>query len=32
MMLRIMVYPLMETPFGEDDGFLILVENNRYFV
>jgi len=27
-----MVYPLMETPFGEDDGFLILVENNRYFV
>ncbi len=29
---RLLVYSLKETPFGEDEGLLVLVENNRYFV
>jgi len=29
---RLLVYSVKETPFGEDDGLLMLVENNRYFV
>ena len=29
---RLLLYSLKETQFGEDEGLLVLVENNRYFV
>ena len=30
--LRLLVYPVKETQFCEDEFFLMLVENNRYLV